>query len=73
MVVVAYSDVTASGPRDTAGQGPTQTVQVYVFRYPMRFLIYTESVDSLPLCVKERLYQRFVESRRRPNLILPKI
>jgi hypothetical protein len=32
-----------------------------LFRYPMSFLIYTESFDSLPLSVKEDVYQRFID------------
>jgi hypothetical protein len=52
----------ARGLRDAKGRSLWDLdLNTRVFRYPMSFLIYTESFDSLPLCVKERLYQRFVE------------
>ena len=52
----------ARGPHDAAGRSLRELdLNTRVFRYPMSFLIYTESFDRLPLCVKEHVYQRFVE------------
>lgn len=52
----------AHGVRDSKGRSLRDLdLNTRVFRYPMSFLIYTESFDRLPLCVREHLYQRFVE------------
>ena len=52
----------ARGPRDSAGRSLRDLdLNTRVFRYPMSFLIYTESFDSLPFSVKEHIYERFVE------------
>lgn len=50
------------GPSDPEGRSLRDLdLKSRLFRYPMSFLIYTESFDSLPLSVKEHVYQRFVE------------
>ncbi len=50
------------GPRDPQGRSLRDLdLKTRVFRYPMSFLIYTEGFDSLPLSVREHVYQRFVE------------
>ncbi len=52
----------ARGPHDSAGRSLRELdLKTRVFRYPMSFLIYTEGFDSLPLSVKEFLYQRIVD------------
>lgn len=52
----------ARGPRDPKGRSLRDLdLKTRVFRYPMSFLIYTESFDNLPLSVKEHVYQRFVD------------
>jgi hypothetical protein len=52
----------ARGLRDAQGRSLRDLdLKTRVFRYPMSFLIYTEGFDSLPVCVRERVYARLVE------------
>ena len=52
----------ARGPRDPQGRSLRDLdLRSRVFRYPLSFLIYSESFDSLPLGVREHIYQRLAE------------
>lgn len=52
----------ARGPRDSRGRSLRDLdLRSRVFRYPLSFLIYSESFDSLPLSVREHIYQRLAE------------
>jgi len=50
----------ARGLRDAHGRSLRELdLNTRVFRYPMSFLIYSESFDALPLSVREAVYARF--------------
>jgi hypothetical protein len=51
----------ARGVHDLKGRSLRDLdLKTRVFRYPMSFLIYSDSFDNLPLSVKEHVYARFV-------------
>jgi hypothetical protein len=56
------SSFAAAGPRDRKGRSLRDLdLQQRVFRYPLSYLIYSESFDALPAPVKEYVYRRLRE------------
>ena len=52
----------AAGPRDTRGRSLRDLdLHQHVFRYPLSYLIYSESFDALPATVKSYVYRRLRE------------
>ena len=52
----------ARGPRDPARRSLRELeLRTRLFKYPMSYLVYSESFDALPVSIRERLYARFFE------------
>jgi hypothetical protein len=52
----------ARGPRDESGRSLRDfDLQKRVFRYPLSYMIYSESFDAMPARARERVYQRLSE------------
>jgi hypothetical protein len=52
----------AKGPRDKAGRSLRQLdLSTRLFRYPLSYMVYSESFDSLPDYVKQYVYTRLAE------------
>jgi hypothetical protein len=52
----------ARGPRDARGRSLRDLdLQRRVFKYPLSYLIYSESFDALPVAVKDYVYRRMKE------------
>jgi hypothetical protein len=53
----------AQGPKDSQGRSLRELdLQSRVFRYPLSFLIYSESFAALPLSVREHLYEKLAHN-----------
>ena len=56
------SEFANAGPRDKNGRSLRDLdLERRVFKYPLSYLIYSESFDALPAIVKDRVYQRLRE------------
>ena len=56
------AEFTAGGPRDSRGRSLRELdLKTRLLRYPMSYLIYTDSFDQMPPPVKEYVYRRFRE------------
>lgn len=52
----------AQGPRDKAGRSLRQLdLGTRLFRYPLSYMVYSESFDALPEYVRQYVYTRFAE------------
>jgi hypothetical protein len=56
------------GLKDSQGRSLRQLdLNTQLFRYPMSYLIYSESFDALPLFVREHVYARLAQILREPD------
>jgi hypothetical protein len=56
------SEFASAGPRDSKGRSLRDLdLEHRVFKYPLSYLIYSDSFDALPQIVKDRVYQRLRE------------
>jgi len=55
-------DFVKQGPRDSKGRSLREfDLEKRLFRYPLSYLIYSDSFNALPDSVKEHVYRRFLE------------
>ena len=56
------ADFVKQGPRDSKDRSLRELdLQTRVFRYPLSFLIYSDSFDALPAAIKEHVFRRLFE------------
>jgi hypothetical protein len=56
------ADFAKAGPRDSHGRSLRDLdLEHHVFKYPLSYLIYSESFDALPQTVKSYVYRRLHE------------
>jgi hypothetical protein len=56
------TDFVKTGPRDGKGRSLRELdLQTRVFRYPLSYLIYSDSFDALPGAIKDHVYRRLFE------------